>query len=257
MKPIGHARPGFPCWVSLAAPSLQAAREFYTAVLGWTWRPTGVGEEFRTALFGGAPVAGVGALANSLRSAAAWTPFFAVEDADATAARIHERGGTVGVGPLPFGQGRRAALAADRDGAVFGFWAGEALPGWPSGPDGAPAWLELRTRDAFAAALFYGEVFGWASPESSCSVEYENDEVIVREAGRKLAVVHGGAVEQAPDPEVRPRWYVHFRVPDVTAAVAAARAAGGTVALAPTASPAGRQAILRDPDGGLFTVTAA
>lgn len=57
MKPIGHARPGFPCWVSLAAPSLQAAQKFYTAVLGWTWRPTGVGEEFRTALFGGAPVA--------------------------------------------------------------------------------------------------------------------------------------------------------------------------------------------------------
>lgn len=41
------------------------------------------------------------------------------------------------------------------------------------------------------------------------------------------------------------------------AAVAATRAAGGTVALAPTASPTGRQAILRDPDGGLFTATAA
>ncbi|MGW4078953.1 VOC family protein [Streptomyces asiaticus] len=258
MKPIGQARPGFPCWVSLAAPSLQAAQEFYTAVLGWTWRPTGLGEEFRTALFGGAPVAGVGALADSLRGAAAWTPFFAVADADATAAHIRERGGTVGVGPLPFGTGRRAALAADPDGAVFGFWTGEALPGQPSGPaEGAPAWLELRTRDAFAAALFYGEVFGWAAPEGSCTVEYENDEVIVREEGRKLAVVHGGAVEQAPDPRVRPRWYVHFRVPDVTAAVAAARAAGGTVALPPDASSTGRQAILCDPDGGLFTVTAA
>ncbi|MBA6436077.1 VOC family protein [Streptomyces sp. GMR22] len=258
MKPIGQARPGFPCWVSLAAPSLQAAQEFYTAVLGWTWRPTGLGEEFRTALFGGAPVAGVGALADSLRGAAAWTPFFAVADADATAAHIRERGGTVGVGPLPFGTGRRAALAADPDGAVFGFWTGETLPGRPSGPaEGAPAWLELRTRDAFAAALFYGEVFGWAAPEGSCTVEYENDEVIVREEGHKLAVVHGGAVEQAPHPRVRPRWYVHFRVPDVTAAVAAARAAGGTVALPPDASSTGRQAILCDPDGGLFTVTAA
>ncbi|MFE2184289.1 VOC family protein [Streptomyces sp. NPDC059455] len=257
MKPIGRPRPGFPCWVSLAAPSLRAAQEFYTAVLGWTWRPTGLGEEFRTALFGGAPVAGVGALANSLMGAVAWTPFFAVADADATAARIRERGGTVGVGPLPFGTGRRAGLAADPEGAVFGFWTGEALPGWPSGPEkGAPAWLELRTRDALAAALFYGEVFGWASPEGNCSVEYENDEVIVREEGRKLAVVHGGAVEQAPDPRVRPRWYIHFRVPDVTAAVAAARAAGGTVALPPDASATGRQAILCDPDGGLFTVTA-
>ncbi|OPF71709.1 bleomycin resistance protein [Streptomyces antioxidans] len=265
--------------MSLAVPSLGAAQQFYTAVLGWTWRPTGPGEGFRTALFGGAPVAGVGALANSLRGAVAWTPFFAVADADATAAHIRERGGTVGVGPLPFGTGRRAGLATDPDGAVFGFWTGEALPGWPSGPEGpsgpsgpegaegpltpggsgegAPARLELRTRDAFAAALFYGELFGWASPESTCSVEYANDEVIVCEEGRKLAVIHGGAVEQAPDPRVRPRWYVHFRVPDVTAAVAAARAAGGTVALPPDASPTGGQAILCDPDGGLFTVTAA
>ncbi|MFD5391410.1 hypothetical protein ACFWMG_42140 [Streptomyces sp. NPDC127074] len=58
------------------------------------------------------------------------------------------------------------------------------------------------------------------------------------------------------------------RVPDVTAAVAARAAGGivavaptasptGTVALAPTASPTGRQAILRAPDGGLFSVTAA
>ncbi|WNE94899.1 VOC family protein [Streptomyces luomodiensis] len=257
MKPVGQARPGFPCWVSLAARSLQAAQEFYTAVLGWTWRSTGLDEEFRTALFGGAPVAGIGELANSLRGAVAWTPFFAVADADATAARIHERGGTVGVGPLAFGPDRRAALAADPDGAVFGFWEGEALPGWAAEPDSAPAWLELRTRDAFAAALFYGEVFGWAAPEGPCSVEYENDEVIVGEAERKLAVIRGGAVEQAPDPRVRPRWYVHFRVPDVTAAVAAARAAGGTVALPPAPSAAGRQATLRDPDGGLFTVTAA
>ncbi|MFE1931699.1 hypothetical protein ACFW95_15255 [Streptomyces sp. NPDC059474] len=42
----------------------------------------------------------------------------------------------------------------------------------------------------------------------------------------------------------------------MTAAVAA-RAAGGIVAVAPTASPTGRQAILRAPDGGLLTVTAA
>ncbi|MGP3942770.1 VOC family protein [Streptomyces sp. 6N106] len=201
-------------------------------------------------------MAGVGELAASLQAAHSWTPFFAVDDAGAIAARIHERGGTVAVGPLSLGIGR-AALAADRDGAVFGFWEGATPPGWSVGRGRAPAWLELRTRDALAAALFYGEVFGWASEGGLCSVRYEHDEVIVYEAECKVASLRGKAVEAAPDPQLRPRWYVHFRVSDVDAAVAAARAAGGTVATAPTDLSAGRQATLRDPDGGLFLVTAA
>ena len=37
-----------------------------------------------------------------------------------------------------------------------------------------PAWLGLRTRDAFDAAIFYGEVLDWATDRpGSCQVEYE------------------------------------------------------------------------------------
>lgn len=51
----------------------------------------------------------------------AWTPYFAVEDADVAAARVRERSGTVAVGPLTLGKGR-GVLASDRDGASFGLW---------------------------------------------------------------------------------------------------------------------------------------
>ncbi|MEV7085711.1 VOC family protein [Streptomyces sp. NPDC093085] len=249
-----HAVPGAPCWVNLMARDLSAAQGFYGAVLGWTFRPTELGEAFSVALRGGRAVGGIGALAPSLQAPVAWTPYFAVADADATAARVRERGATVAVGPLTLSAGR-ATLAADPDGAVFGFWEGATVVGWSVGRGGAPARLELRTRDAFAAAIFYAQVLTWGSGERrSCEVAYENDQVLVRDRERTVAALRGGAVESAPDPQIRPRWHVYFRVADVAAAAGAAAACGGGVVAPPASGGAGDEATLRDPDGGLFTV---
>lgn len=238
------------------ARDLEAAQDFYGAVFGWEFRPTRLGEEFSVAFHDGAPVAGIGALARSLAVAVAWIPYFAVDDADATAARIRERSATVAVGPLTFGTGR-AALAADREGAVFGIWQGRTIPDSSVGRDQAPAWLELRTRDAFDAAIFYGEVLDWAGERPGCcQVTYEDDHVVLRHGGDTVAQLTGGAVEAAPDPQIRPRWHVHFSVPDFDVAIATATRLGGSVVSPVGTSGADRLATLRDPDGGLFTVTA-
>ncbi|MCK7625279.1 VOC family protein [Streptomyces sp. RS10V-4] len=246
---------GAPCWVSLMTHDLQAAQDFYGEVLGWHFRPGVLGPEFSIALAEGQPVAGLGALGPSWRVAVAWTPYFAVANANDTAARIRERGATVAVGPLEFGKGR-AALAADRDGAVFGLWEGQTLS-WAVGQGCAPMCLELRTRDAFEAAIFYGEVFGW-SPDrpGGCDITYEHDEVVVRDAGgRTVAALRGGAVEAAPDPHVRPRWHVYFPVHDIEKVTAAAVAAGGfALPVTPMVDSTGCEAVIRDPQGGLFTV---
>jgi predicted enzyme related to lactoylglutathione lyase len=247
---------GAPCWVSLMTRDLKAAEEFYGAVLGWQFRATELGEDFAIALHRGSPVAGIGALAPALQLAVAWTPYFAVTDADETAARIRERSGTIAVGPLPFVVGR-GALAADRDGAVFGIWEGKLVDDWEAWRDHAPAWIGLQTRDAFEAAIFYGEVLGWASGHpGGCEVEYENETVVLRNGGHIVGRLSSGALEAAPDPLVRPRWQVHFRVADVRRCVQVARAQGGTV-IAQEMTPLGPEATLRDPDGGLFTVNQA
>ncbi|KIF76713.1 glyoxalase/bleomycin resistance protein/dioxygenase [Streptomyces sp. 150FB] len=256
------------------ARDLDRSRDFYAAVLGWTFRRTTLGEEFTVAFDGRSPVAGIGALAAGLRVSVAWIPYFGVEGADVTAARVRERGATVAVGPLALPPGR-GVLAADPDGAVFGFWEGRTVRGWSVGQGAGPAGLELRTRDAFAAAIFYAEVLGWASTDDgrSCDVRYEQDRVLVVDNGDVVAALRGGAVESAPDPQVRPRWHVSFRVPDADAAAEAAEAAGGTVVAPPTTAYAGtrdgrtdhaerterteRKATLRDPDGAQFTVVAA
>ncbi|MFD4247060.1 hypothetical protein ACFWP3_36555 [Streptomyces sp. NPDC058525] len=152
---------------------------------------------------------------------AAWTPYFAAADADLAAARIRERGGTVAVGPLAFAAGR-AVLAADPAGAVFGLWQGEVLEDWRVGHGPAPAWLELRTRDAFAAALFCGEALDWAGEApGTCVAAYEHDHVVLRHGRDTVARISGGAVDEAPDPHHRPRWHVPFQVTDLEAATSA------------------------------------
>ncbi|MEU1366745.1 VOC family protein [Streptomyces sp. NPDC005803] len=247
--------PAAPCWVNLMTRDLESAQAFYGSVMGWTFRPGKLGQEFSVARRGDVPVAGIGAVATTFHVAVAWTPYFAVQDADATAARIRERSGTVAVGPLALGKGR-GALAADRDGASFGIWERTAPATSPPAPDDyAHTWLRLRTRNAFDAAIFYGEVMDWASGRpGSCEVTYAKDEVLVECGGRQLARISSGAVEAAPDPLVRPHWQVNFPVDDVSAAIASAREHGGAL-IEELSRPQGREATLIDPDGGLFTLT--
>ncbi|MFI0151340.1 VOC family protein [Streptomyces lydicus] len=252
-----HVAPvlGAPCWVSLTTRDLTAAQDFYGAVMNWSFRTASFGDAFCVALADDQPVAGIAEVAPGWQAPVDWTPYFAVADADDVASRVRERGATVAVGPLRLGYGR-AALAADRDGARFGLWEGQSLS-WTVGEGNAPALLELRTRDAFDAAIFYAQIFDWATPESECRVDYEEEQVIVRQGDRAVATLRGGGVESAPDPRIRPRWHVHFRVRDLDKTTTAAVAAGGTVTpvVEPTGGASGPRAVIRDPDGALFTVS--
>lgn len=248
---------GAPCWVSLLARELPGAQDFYGEVLGWTYRQAGLGDDFSVALIDGRPVAGIGALASSLQVAVSWTPYFNVTDVDEAAARIRERGGTVGVGPLAFHTGR-AALAVDPDGAVFGIWEGSVRSDWSMGRGSGSASLELRTRDAVTAGRFYSLTLGWEPVgEGKLRLAHEADQAVLLDGEEPLAWISGGAVQAAPDPQLRPRWHVHFNVKDVRAAVETALACGGSLVLRSEASAEVDEATLRDPDGALFTVTAA
>ncbi|MBC2908101.1 VOC family protein [Streptomyces cupreus] len=246
-----HSVFGAPCWVSLTSRDLETAEEFYTAVLGWRWRTGKLGERFRIALADGVPVAGMAAVATMWQMAVAWTPYFAVPSADEAVARVQERGGTAAVGPISFPPGR-AALLADRDGATFGIWEGELIGDWETWRRSTPAFIRLHTRDAFDAAIFYGEVLDWASERPGCcEVHYEGGEVVLRSGGDVVARIESGALGAAPDPTIRPHWQVHFSVQDVTACARTAEQHGGSVL-----SKTGDEAVLRDSDGAQFTVTS-
>ena len=68
---------GTPCWVDLAVPDLQAARDFYGPVLGWDFADTG--EEyghFTICQVEGRAAAGIGPLVQEGQPSA-WTLYFA------------------------------------------------------------------------------------------------------------------------------------------------------------------------------------
>ncbi|MET7343826.1 VOC family protein [Streptomyces sp. NPDC087866] len=241
---------GAPCWVSLTARDLRIAQPFYERVMGWEFHDSTLGDGFVLARAHGRAVAGLGWCQGTDGPPPAWIPYFAVPDADATADRIRERGATLAVGPLPLGGGR-AAIAADREGAAFGFWEGPA-PVWSDGPR-APARVDLQSRHAFEAAIFYAEVFGWTRPRSRCSVDYAEDRVLVRAGGHTVVTLRGGGVENDPDPRVRARWIVDFLVADSRRTAVAAVDAGGEAT--PVDGLPGTAFVIGDPEGALFTVS--
>ncbi|MGW0732392.1 VOC family protein [Streptomyces sp. NPDC002851] len=248
---------GAPCWLSLTARDLDASERFYEAVLGWTFKRGTMGQAYSVAEVDGVPLASIAAVASQFAVPVAWTPYFAVDDADDAVARIRERGGTVAVGPVPYPPRGRAALASDHEGATFGIWEGRVLAEWRIGERAAPAWLELHTTNAFDAAVFYGEALQWAEDggPGGCEVSYEEDKVVLRHNGEAVARLNSGPVEEAAaKPQLRPRWLVHFRVRSLESATATAAEHGG--AIVPDAPWPGRgeQATIRDPDGALFTL---
>jgi predicted enzyme related to lactoylglutathione lyase len=240
--------PAAPCWVSLMARDLEAAKSFYGPLLGWVFEPgPDRWGEYVRAVVDGVEVAGIGVVAGDWQPPVAWTTYFGTESADEVAERVRERGATLAVGPLAFDAGR-IALAADQEGAAFGIWEGDlGCNTWLTSP-GAPAWIELRTADPFAAALFYGEVFAWDGRDPRrFEVRWEHERVVLRADGHSVAALRKAV-------GVAPHWEVFFSVADTDMAAKHAVRLGGAVADAPEDTPYGRVARLQDSEGGLFSV---
>ena len=111
---------GVPNWADLGSPDLEAAKRFHTGVFGWDPRESGGHTLFHK---GDAAVAGLGPVRGPDQPPA-WSAYIATDDADATAAKIQELGGTLTVPPTDIPGVGRYALAVDPAGAVFAVIAG-------------------------------------------------------------------------------------------------------------------------------------
>ncbi len=115
-------------------------------------------------------------------------------------------------------------------------------------PAGVPCWVETLQRDRRAAQRFYGALFDWQIVASD-----EDDYAVTRLRGRDVA-----GVGLLSDPDLPEAWYTSIRVDTVGDAVGAVRAAGGRVLHAAIeAEPAGRLAVVADPQGAVFCVWEA
>ncbi len=263
--------PGVPCWIDTSHPDPAAAAAFYGDLFGWqvedVMPPDAPGQYFMARLRGEDVAAISGQMAPS---PAMWNSYVWVDDADATAAKVREAGGTVAMEPMDVMDAGRMAGCTDREGAQFFLW----QPGRHRGATvvnepGSLNFNILNSRDPEAARAFYGPVFGWelldlGGAGTMWALPAYGDFLEERTPGMRARMSGMGVMERFIEvvagylriEDERPaHWSVTFAVADADATAARAAELGGQVLAGPFDAPWVRMAVLADPQGAVFTAS--
>lgn len=244
---------GTPCWADLTVPDIDAAKAFYGPVLDWEF---GEGTDeyggYVNCSRNGSLVAGLSPMFQA-GMPAAWTTYFASEDATETAERIVTAGGTVVMPPVEVMGMGTMAVAADPGGASFGVWQAGSHTGFGLYREpGSVVWEELVPGEGGAAGArdFYGGVFGLDFTPMDGGYMF-------RPAQRlRIDEDHVGSIGAPRSETATPGWRLWFVVADTDAACSAASAHGGKVVGPASPGAFGREARLLDPAGAeLYVIT--
>jgi hypothetical protein len=105
------------CWNELMTNDIDAARKFYTALFGWKLKES---PEYTEVHVGKQATGGMMPIGKEQKGMTPnWKPYFAVDDADATAKKIKSAGGQVHVPPTDIPKVGRFSIVMDPQGAVF------------------------------------------------------------------------------------------------------------------------------------------
>src|SRR6478735_2371051 len=256
---------GVTCWIDVEQPDLDAAQAFYGGLLGWEFSlatPPDAPQPYVIATLDGHDVAGLGIGAGG----AQWNTYVAVDDTDAVTARATSLGATVVSAPADAGPGGRGAALLDPEGCEIRLWqARRRLGAQVANFPGAWNFSNLHTADLAGAQRFYGDLFGWTFTDqgwaTAISVPGYGDhleatidpDIRTRQAGAPggFEDVIGAILPATAQP---PGWSVVLTVGDRDDTVARVESLGGS-ALHATESDWTREAVVRDPQGAVFTAS--
>jgi predicted enzyme related to lactoylglutathione lyase len=216
-------------YVSVWTPDADRAAAFYGHVLGWTYDPVSH------------------RVTNTDLPTGIWTSpgpptlfcCYAVADVRAARAAIVEAGGVPGeIRDTEYGV---QLDATDPQGVAFTVYeppAGRKRPALNASGPGELSYVTYQVPDAAAFREFYGRVLGWTFEPGRVADGWQV------EGTHPMAGAAGGGTAST----TVPMW----TVPDIHAAVARVRAAGGTVLAAPARQPYGVTAECADDQGGRF-----
>jgi predicted enzyme related to lactoylglutathione lyase len=116
---------------------------------------------------------------------------------------------------------------------------------------GVPSWVDVMGPDPRLLTGFYGSVFGWDfSDPGQTPGDPPGEYFIALLRGRAVA-----GVASLPADANEPGWNTYIEVEDVDDTARRIEEAGGTVLVEPfDAPPAGRIAVVADPDGASFAI---
>ncbi len=251
---------GTPIWYELLTNDAAGSKAFYDAVIGWNIaaKSDAPGMDYRMiATSEGSFVGGMMPLTDTMRSGGAkptWLFYIGVDDVDATAKLIAEKGGSVPLGPFDIPGAGRAAMVTDPQGNLFYIMRGssaQSSTAWERTGIGKCNWNELASSDQAASNAFYAEVFGWTYPEKMEMPGGMGDYMFIDAAGQVI----GATVKAGIQPGQPKGWQFYFRAPDIEVAAETVRRLGGAVHAGPMDVPGGDRIIVAsDPQGVNFGV---
>jgi uncharacterized protein len=236
-------------WIDLATTDVESAKGFYGKLFGWEYddMPAGEGLTYSMAKIDGASVAAI-AEDTTGQAPPHWNSYITVDDVDATAARAGELGGKLVAEPFDVLDAGRMAVIADPTGAFVALWqAKDNIGAGFVNAHGALSWNDLNTNDADTARSFFSELLGWTYEQVSEEPPYW----VIQNGGRSNGGVRVFTEEEANFP---PHWLPYLGSDSTDATASTATEAGGSVLVAPFDLPAGRVAVLADPQGAAFGV---
>ena len=246
MPEIKEHKPGNFCWFELATSDWQAAKKFYTSLLGLTANevPMEPGQPPYVILQKGGK--DVGALYQQPPEQKGyppnWTTYVAVTSADETAAKAKKLGGKLMMDPFDVFDFGRMTMIADPQGAMIAVWQAKKNPGATiMGEPGTVCWAELMADDVDKAKKFYTELFGWKTKAGGDYTEWQVGSEPI------------GGMMKKPDPNMPSVWLIYFAVDNLEASTKKAKSLGAQAHMELQDIPnVGQFSFLADPQGAMF-----
>src|SRR5215470_9115277 len=253
MPKIDKHVPGNFCWVELTTTDQSAAASFYCKIFGWSADniPIGPNQVYTIFQLEGRNAAAACTLRpEQLQHGVPpyWGLYIAVEDADASAARAAELGGTVLAPPFDVGDAGRMAILRDPGGATFSIWQANINPGTGiAGAHGTLCWADLNTANRDHVAPFYSALFGWQIMKEDEDPAHDYWHI---KNGEEFI----GGIPPVVDLRAGPaHWQAYFSVSDCDLTATEAESLGAKLYMAPTDfEDVGRISIIADPQGATF-----
>jgi uncharacterized protein len=238
-------------WYELMTSDTKAAKDFYSAVVGWGTKNASMpGFAYTQFTSGNATIGGLVGLpeeASKMGVRPSWIGYVGVADVNATANRIKQRGGAIYVPPNDIPNRCRFAVVADPQRAMLALRSGETQAAEQGAP-GHVGWNELLAGDWEKVWEFYSDLFGWqkARTDTSAMGTYQSFSV----GGRTM----GGMFNKPPTVPV-PYWLYYFNTGDIDAATKRVRVGGGQILNGPMQVPGGSWVTqCTDPQGSIFAL---
>ena len=244
--------PGTFSWTDLGTNDFAGAKAFYSALFGWELEdmPAGDGLVYSMARLDGSYVAGIYEQNEEQRAQGIppnWMSFVTVDEIEKRTSEAERLGAAVLTQPFDVLDSGRMSLVSDPTGAMFAMWqSGNHIGAQLVNVPGALTMNELNTRAVSTAKEFYRSLFDWT---------FEDDPSGAYTSIRNGENLNGGMIELSPEwGDVPSHWRPYFAVADCDDSLATIKEQGGQVHVESVEVPAGRFAVVADPQGASFSL---